>query len=382
MARIKQNNFVLRIGIAGSSGFVGLHLRFLLYEQRDKYKPVLIHKADFKDHEKLMKKLKKCDVVVHLAGLNKGEEKEIYDTNMGLTKTLLSTLDGMNKKPKIIFLSSVHNVRDTAYGRSKRDSEKLIMDWGIKNKTFTHSLVAPHIFGEFGKPYYNSAVATLCFELSKNKNSTINKDAKVELIYVRDICSLIVNLIEKGATKKTTLLHGKKIQLTSVYSRLKHLRDEYFSHVIPLLKSTFDLHLFNTFRSYLYPDHFPVSFELKIDDRGSFVEIAKTKIGGQTSFSTTHAKKDIIRGNHYHTRKIERFCVVSGLAIIKLRKLFSNRIFEYKVTGLKPVYIDIPTYYTHSIENVGSKELLAVFWINEIYDPNDPDTFSEPVLLS
>jgi UDP-2-acetamido-2,6-beta-L-arabino-hexul-4-ose reductase len=127
----------------------------------------------------------------------------------------------------------------------------------------------------------------------------------------------------------------------------------------------------------LYPKHFPVPLDLKTDNRGSFVEIIKERGGGQTSFSTTHP--GVVRGNHYHIRKIERFCVVSGEAVIKLRKLFTKEIIEYKVSGDKPVYVDMPTYHTHSIENTGNGELITMFWISEIFDPADPDTFSESV---
>ncbi len=365
-----------RVGITGSSGFIGSHLRFYLYELKDKYEPVLIHTEDFLDQEKLLKKLGNCDAIVHLAGLNRGEEKQIYETNVGLTKTLLSTLESLDKKPKIIFLSSSHNTKNTAYGRSKKESQELIKQWGIKNKKPAFSIVAPHIFGEFGKPYYNSSVATLCYELAKNKASKVNKEAKVELVYVRDICSLIVSLFEEKSSRTITV-KGKKMQLTKLYSLLKQFRDEYFVHTIPLFKNRFQLYLFNTLRSYLQPK--PVKLDLKKDNRGLFIELIKEKVGGQTSFSTTY--KNMVRGNHYHTRKIERFCVISGEAIIRLRKILTNKIIEYKLSGKEAVFIDMPTFYTHSIENISSDELLTMFWISEIYDPKDPDTFPEPVIL-
>lgn len=368
------------IAITGSSGFIGLHLRIFLYELKDQYETVLIHADDFLDQQKLAEKLKKCDVVVHLAGLNLGREKEIYRTNVGLTKMLLSTLEVIGKKPRIIFLSSVHNIRESAYGRSKRDCQEMISQWGTKNNTAVFSIVAPHIFGEFARPYYNSAVATLCYDLCKKETSKVNPKGKVELLYVRDICSLIVGLMEKGFSETLTP-RGREMQLKDVYSTLVHFRDEYFSHTIPRLSDRFELHLFNTFRSFLYLHHFPVDLDPKTDRRGAFVNLIKTRAGGQTSFSTTHPNKNIIRGNHYHTRKIERFCVISGKALIRLRKLFSDQILEYKVSGKKPVYIDMPTYYTHSIENTGSSGLLTVFWISEIYDPDDPDTYLEPVVL-
>lgn len=367
----------MRIGITGASGFVGLHLQFSLHQQKDKYEPVLIDKSDFLDESKLVQKLKKCDVVVHLAGLNHGEEKEIYETNVGLTKKLLACLNKTGNKPKTIFLSSTHNVKNTAYGRSKKDSEKLIALWGRRNQTMTTSLVAPHIFGEFGKPHYNSAIATLCFELAEQKPSRINHEAKLELIYVGDVCSQILEMIYKKISKRKLRLRGKKIMLKDAYSILKGFRDEYFKNVIPNLKDKFELNLFNTFRSYLYPNYFPVFLNIKADQRGMFVELTKTNTLGQTSFSSSNKK--VIRGNHYHTRKIESFCVISGEALIKIRRLLSNEIFKFKVSGKKPSYVDIPTYYVHSIENIGTDELLTVFWVNEIYDSNDTDTFPEKV---
>ncbi|QQG47694.1 MAG: NAD-dependent epimerase/dehydratase family protein [Candidatus Woesebacteria bacterium] len=367
---------MVRVGITGASGFVGTHLRFFLYGQRDKYKPISVQKSDFSTSEKLAKKLKRCDIVVHLAGLNRGEEKEIYEINTKLTKTILTTLDKINKRPKIIFLSSTHNTRNTAYGRSKRDSEKMILDWGTKNRVATFSIVAPHIFGEFAQPYYNSAIASLAYELSKNKKSVVNPDAKVELIYIQDICCLITSLFKKKSSK-TIIPNGKKMQLTDIYSLLKNFRDVYFFDIFPKFKNNFELQLFNTFRSYLYPNHFPVNLDLKKDERGAFVEVVKTKTRGQISFSTTHP--NIVRGNHYHTRKIERFCVIKGKAEIKIRRLFSKKVYTYKVSGKRPVYIDMPTFHTHSIKNIGKKDLLTIFWINEIYDPKDPDTFPELV---
>ncbi len=367
------------VGITGGRGFVGSHFRFFLHEHKNDYTPILIDKGDFSDSEKLSEKLSICDAIVHLAGLNRGDEDEIYQTNVGLTKQILSVLWQIGKKEiKFVFLSSTHNLRDTAYGRSKRDCQKIISDWGKTNNAKTVSIVAPNIFGEFVRPYYNSSVATFCHEISEKKESMVNDSAKVELVYVRKICSLIFDSLADEDSLCTHFVRGREMKISDVYNLLKKLRDEYVSGIIPYCSDNFELRMFNMFRSYLYPKYFPVPLEAKTDNRGSFVEIAKTRIGGQTSFSTTCP--GIVRGNHYHTRKIERFCVIKGEAVIRLRKLFSAQIYEYKVSGAKPVYVDMPTYYTHSIENIGQGELLTMFWINEIFDPNDPDTFAEVVM--
>ncbi|KKR29755.1 MAG: NAD-dependent epimerase/dehydratase [Candidatus Woesebacteria bacterium GW2011_GWA1_39_8] len=359
-----------RVGITGYSDLVGTHLRFYFHKRKDDFSLVLID-DDFS-------KLADCDAVIHLAELNRGGEEEVYNTNINLTKKVLQALD-YNKKPKIIFLSSTHRAGETAYGKAKRESEKMIAEWGEKNKTGTVSIVGPNIFGEFARPYYNTFITTFCHELIEKKNSNINESAFARPIYAEDICSLIFEALIAESPEGIIESLGREMKVGEIYSLLKHFRDEYFSGIIPQCKDKFEQHLFNTFRSCLPANFFPVGIELKKDDRGELFEIVKEKTGGQAFFSTT--KPGVVRGNHYHTRKIERFCVVKGEASIKMRKLLSDEILEYKVSGDKPAYVDMPTYYTHSIENIGSEELLTMFWSNEIFNPADPDTFFEPVII-
>jgi UDP-2-acetamido-2,6-beta-L-arabino-hexul-4-ose reductase len=155
------------------------------------------------------------------------------------------------------------------------------------------------------------------------------------------------------------------------------MRDRYQTMVMPPLDSALDVRLFNTLRSYLFPAHYPVALTLHSDARGSLFEVVKSNSGGQVFMSTTHP--GITRGNHFHTRKVERFLVASGEADIRLRKLFSDEVISFKVRGDAPSYVDIPTFYTHHITNTGQSELVTLFWTNEIFNPVDPDTFSEAV---
>lgn len=340
---------------------------------------VLIGKEDFSNVTLLAQKLKSCDAVVHLAGMNRGDEAEIYQTNVGLTRMLFSALEPQVEKKRVIFLSSTHSGRDTAYGRSKRECERIIAGWGRKHAASAVSIVAPNIFGEFVRPYYNSAIATFSYELAENKESMVSNSGKVELVYVGWVTSLIVRLLSAVKVPPIEPIPGKVMSIGDVYNLLRGFRDEYRLGIIPLCQGELELRLFNTFRSYLYPNHFPVPHQARADSRGSFVEIAKSGIGGQTSFSTTYP--GIIRGNHYHTRKIERFSVIQGEAIIRLRRLLSDQVIEYQVSGYQPVYVDMPTYYTHSIQNVGQGELLTMFWVNEPFDLKDPDTYAEPVMV-
>ena len=365
------------VGITGGTGFVGIHLQFFLNEHKEKYNFIVINKADFFDASVLGEKISRCDFLVHLAAVNRGEENFIYDSNIDLTRKVIDCCDVLGVRPKIIFLSSTHNTRNTAYGRSKKESETMIRDWGDKNNIPVSIVVAPNLFGEFLRPYHNSFIGTFCSELMNRKNSKVDPASEVELLYVKNVCKKIFDIIEKNEIGLFSL-EGKKFLVSEVYNILKIFRDDYFSGIIPIMHNQYDILFFNTFRSILYPKHFPVFIDLKSDNRGFLFEIVKENTGGQTFFSET--KPGIVRGNHYHTRKIERFCVIKGEAIIRLRKLFSNEVVEYKVSGKSPVYVDLPTYYTHSIENIGNESLLTIFWTNEIFNPEDPDTFEELVI--
>jgi UDP-2-acetamido-2,6-beta-L-arabino-hexul-4-ose reductase len=162
-------------------------------------------------------------------------------------------------------------------------------------------------------------------------------------------------------------------------SLLEKYKSEYQEKgIIPSIATTFELNLFNTFRCYMdIKNHFPVSFVEHTDDRGSFVEIIRLGVGGQVSFSTT--VPGITRGNHYHTRKIERFAVIKGKALIQLRRIGTNEVLDFYLDGDSPSYVDMPIWYTHNIKNIGDEVLYTNFWINEFYDPKDPDTYFENV---
>jgi UDP-2-acetamido-2,6-beta-L-arabino-hexul-4-ose reductase len=173
--------------------------------------------------------------------------------------------------------------------------------------------------------------------------------------------------------------HTIEVKVSEVLARLENFKALYFDKgEIPALETRFDLNLFNTFRSYIdQGSHFPVKFTQHTDPRGSFVEIIRLGIGGQVSFSTT--VPGITRGNHYHTRKIERFAVIKGKALIQLRKIGTDEVLNFELDGDEPAYVDMPVWYTHNIKNIGDEVLYTNFWINEPYNPEDADTWMEEV---
>ena len=182
------------IGITGASGFIGWHLRAFLSCQKA-VNQILVDENDFVDQRLLIEKVDQCSVIVHLAGMNRGDERKIYITNVGLTKKLIEACETAKVKPHIIFISSVHRNRKTAYGRSKKESEKLLRAWAKKNKTIVTNLILPNVFGEYGRPFYNSAVATFCYQLARGEQPKIISDSTIKLVYVQKVAEIIFSFI-------------------------------------------------------------------------------------------------------------------------------------------------------------------------------------------
>ncbi len=365
----------MKIAITGAEGFLGQHIRFYLlpYQERGEHTVVVVPKDAFEQVEDLRARLESCDAIIHLAGMNRGDDAEMYKTNIGLARTLVLACEGV--KPHIVFASSTHIERDTMYGTSKKEAGDILEAWGKENDARVSIMVLPHIFGEFAKPFYNSAVATLCHQIAHNLPSEINPDAQVELIHARDVARHVIDLLNKEGG--LTRIEGRSIGLATVYEMLRSQADQYQNGVMPTLNNSFERALFMTLHSHLFPVMFPRKLEIKPSEQGNLFEIVRSNKPDQVFFSTTIP--GATRGNHYHTHKFERFCVIRGNAQITLRKLLTNETRVYDVSGEQPVVIDMPSYWTHNITNTGSDEMLAVFWISEQYDSNDPDTYYEPV---
>lgn len=368
---------MIKVGITGQEGFVGTHLYNTLGLFPEKYERVVYKKSFFEDEEQLQNFVAQCDVIVHLAAMNRHPDPEVlYQTNISLVQKLISALEKNNSRAHVLFSSSSQEERDNLYGKSKKEGRQLFADWASKNGGFFTGLVIPNVFGSFGAPNYNSFIATFCYKLTHGETPEIQQDAEVQLIYVGELVQEIIskiNLKENNFEYKIPYTSTNKV--SEVLNKLENFKNLYFEKgEIPELKSTFDLNLFNTFRSYIDLEaKYPVHFVQNTDNRGAFVEIIRLGIGGQCSFSTT--VPGITRGNHYHTRKIERFAVIKGEAIIQLRKVGTDEILEFYLNGEQPAFVDMPIWYTHNIKNIGESELFTIFWINEPYNPEDPDTY-------
>ena len=369
---------LIKVGITGKSGFMGSHLYNFLGIKSKEIELVDFKRDYFKSHDKLQKFVKSCDVIIHLAAINRHDNhQEIYNTNIDLTQRLINACEITRSTPKIIFSSSTQEELDNLYGKSKREGRKFIEAWATNNKGQVTSLVIPNVFGPFGRPFYNSFIATFSHQIIKGEEPIVINDNKVNLIYVNELSEVFYNEIVKKDSeniKSYVIPHTSSYKVSEILGLLKLFKIQYLENgQVPKVDlNTFELNLFNTFRSFIPKDYFPRKFTKHTDERGVFVEIMRAGSAGQSSYSTTVS--GITRGNHYHTRKVERFAVISGKASIQLRKVDSEEVIEYILDGEQPAYVDMPIWYTHNITNIGDTELITLFWINEPYNPEDADT--------
>ncbi|WP_392419955.1 NAD-dependent epimerase/dehydratase family protein [Capnocytophaga canis] len=370
-----------KIGITGQEGFVGKHLYHTLGLFTEEFERVPYNKSIFEDENELDAFVSQCDVIVHLAAMNRHEsEQVIYETNVGLVNKLIAALERTGSKAHILISSSTQEEWDNLYGKSKKESREALVNWANTNGGKVTGLIIPNVFGAFGKPFYNSFIATFCYQLTHNQTPNVANDGEVKLIYVQELVAVILKEIRKGESKAQYFVEPTAVKKVSeVLALLEEYKAKYFEKgEIPALNTPFELNLFNTYRSYMdYATHFPVKFTQHTDPRGAFVEVIRLGIGGQCSFSTT--VPGITRGNHYHTRKIERFAVIKGKALIQLRKIGTEEVLDFYLDGNEPAYVDMPIWYTHNIKNIGEEELYTIFWINEPYNPEDADTYFEEV---
>jgi UDP-2-acetamido-2,6-beta-L-arabino-hexul-4-ose reductase len=372
---------MLKIGITGQNGFVGSYLYNTLGLHPNEFERIEFERDCFESDEMLDSFVKKCDVIVHLAALNRHNEPQIiYDTNLELVKKLILSLERTNTKPHVIISSSTQEERDNLYGKSKKEGRELLKLWAERNSANFSGLVIPNVFGPFGHPFYNSVVATFCHQITNGETPKIEIDGDLKLIFVGELVDEIIKVIRMPKFAPfIQLAHTSEAKVSRLLALIQNYYLQYqVKGEIPKIGNIFELNLFNTYRCYMnIASHYPVKYLQHTDNRGAFVEIIRLGVGGQVSFSTT--VPGVTRGNHFHTRKIERFSVIKGKALIQLRKIGSTEKLDFYLDGNEPAYVDIPIWYTHNIKNIGDEVLYTNFWINEFYNSNDHDTFFEIV---
>lgn len=371
----------MKIGITGQDGFIGYHLSQTIKYKFEKY-TIVPFKREILGNSKLLDSfVSSCDVIVHLAGVNRASSnEEVYNSNIQINVALQEALINSSFKGHLIFASSFQEDSGSLYGKAKKESRIFLEQTISKLRGKFTGLIIPNVFGPFCKPNYNSFIATFCSKILIDHNPEIIKDSKVPLIYIGNLVAQIVKYIQsENQVKHNNILCDIEIRVSEVLRTLNQFKVSYLkNNTLPLFANSFEFDLFNTFRSYINLEKsYPVSLKKNSDERGFFSEILRTEIGGQFSYSTT--LPGITRGNHFHTRKIERFTVLKGEAKISLRKIGGEKIYDFFLNGDLPSYVDMPIWFTHSITNIGNEPLITSFWINEPYNPEDSDTYFENV---
>jgi len=362
-----------RIAITGTNGFLGWHLRSALVEPGAEVIRIEIG-ASF-DLVAATNAISGADRLIHLAGVNRGSDPEVADGNVLFATQLAKAIRSAESAPRsIAFANSTQSTNGSVYGEAKSRAAQILADAAAAVGATFDNVLLPNLFGEHGRPFYNAVTSTFSHLIANGETPTVENDKTLTLLHVQNAADLLTGaapLAAQAAVETNVAvseLLEKLIAIAAVYSRGE----------IPDVAHDFDRDLFNTYRSFTFPMQAPVGLTRHADARGSFFEIIRTHGGtGQSSFSTT--EPGISRGDHFHRRKIERFTVLSGVATISLRKLFTNDVIEFEVSGETPAAVDMPTMWSHKITNVGDETLYTSFWTNDIFNPDAPDTIAEAV---
>lgn len=365
----------MRVAVTGVDGFLGWHARCVLKARADQI--VAIGRQVATDAGKLDAAVKDVDAVIHLAGVNRSGAESLRADNLGLARDLTSSLDRTGARPALVYANSIQSGNGTPFGDGKQAAAEHLSMWGETNGVSVADVRLPNLFGEHGRPKYNSVIASFCDELAQGGLPTIIEDREIPLLHVQDAVDEMLGLAER-AYSGVVRPRGRPTMVSAVLSRLAEFRDLYETGDIPDLTDGFDLSLFNTYRSFCFPNHFPIHAPLRADDRGHLFECVRGH-GGEAQVFCSTSHPGVARGEHFHLRKVERFLVLRGTAEIALRKLFDDTVVTFTVSGEQPAIVDMPTMWAHSITNTDDDELMTLFWANEILDPTNPDTYPELV---
>ena len=381
----------MKILVTGAKGFVGKNLVAELENikyGKDKTYPLTqdieIYEYDIDTDKSMLSEFcKDCDFVFNLAGVNRPEtESEFMSGNFGFASDLLDELKKNNNTCPVMLSSSTQAALDNPYGKSKKAGEDLFFDYSKETGARVLVYRFPNVFGKWCRPNYNSAVATFCNNIANDLPIQVNdRSHKMTLVYIDDVVNELINALCGSETKdgdycKVPVEHNTTLgEIVDLIYSFKQSRED--KSVPDMTEGSFSKKLYSTYLSYLPTDKFSYPLKMNIDDRGSFTEILRTADRGQ--FSVNISKPGIVKGNHWHNTKNEKFLVVSGKGVIRFRKPDCDKVIEYFVSGEKLEIVDIPVGYTHNIENLGDSDMVTFMWCNECFDPEKPDTFYEEV---
>lgn len=369
----------MKILVTGSNGFIAKNL---IVELRNRgYEDLLLCNRDT-SMEELEQYIEKCDVLVHLAGVNRPiREEEYYIENVGFTEKLIKLLENNHKKISMLFSSTIHTGRHKCYEESKQQGEKILQEYARESGSSLFIFRLPNVFGKWCRPNYNSVVATFCYNVSHGLDIKVNDpDVWMNLVYIDDVVNEFISCIDQGSEAVSEYVEISQSYQTTVgevaraIMSFKQGREQLETPYVgnPLIKK-----LYSTYLSYMEPEDYRYELKMNMDARGSFTEFLRSQNFGQVSVNV--AKPGIVKGNHWHHTKVEKFLVVKGKASIKFRHIMTGRVIEYIVSDQKLEVVDIPVGYTHNIMNIGTEDLVTIMWANETFDKDRPDTYYEEV---
>ena len=366
--------------VTGAKGFIGKNLCVAFKRRSD----VELIELDIDSPPELLEEsLSTVDAIIHLAGVNRPERvEEFTEGNFDLTRQICDTLQRLDRRPFLLLSSSMQALLDNPYGVSKRQAEEEVFAFGEKTGARIAVFRLPGVFGKWCRPNYNSVVATFCHNIARDLPIKISDPSnEIELVYIDDVVRAFIAALD-GVPPVTDgkfcrVQPSHRITLGALADQIHRFRESRVSLAVPDVSDPFVHALYATYISYLPTDAFAYALTQRSDPRGELAELLKSPHIGQIFVSRT--RPGITRGHHYHDTKVEKFVVLEGDAVIRFRHILGGDVIEYPVTGREFRVVDIPPGYTHSIENVGNIDIVVLFWADEIFDPNIPDTFGMTV---
>ncbi|WP_208002249.1 NAD-dependent epimerase/dehydratase family protein [Luteimonas yindakuii] len=369
----------INVLVTGAGGFIAKNLTVRLGEAQGEFVTHGVTRNT--TGEELEGMVRRCDIVVHLAGINRpDDEREFATGNVDFTTHLLDLLETHGARP-VLFSSSIQAAQDNPYGRSKLEAEVLLAEYSQRTGATTAAYRLPNVFGKWSRPDYNSAVATFCDRVARHQPITIRAaSAPLHLLYIDDLVDHLIQDV------RTVLAGGSpRLEVAPVYpttvgalaAEIEGFADIHSSKDIPRTGSGLTRALYATYLTHLDPSDFAFPLTLHVDPRGAFSEMLRTADSGQFSFFT--AKPGVTRGGHYHHTKNEKFLVVRGSALFRFKQIATGETYELATSDQQPLVVKTIPGWAHDITNVGNEEMIVMLWANEAFDRDRPDTFAHPL---
>lgn len=362
----------MRVLVTGAEGFLGWHTRVRLRAITD-HEVIPLGRRNWAELPGLARS---ADAVLHLAGVNRGSDREVEDGNVQIARELAAAVLDTGRQVPIVYANSIQAGNGSPYGNGKAHAATILDEAAQASGSAFTDVLLPNLFGEHGRPDYNSFVATFVSDVLSDDQPAVH-DRQVELLHVQDAAQVLIEQLANSRRRRVRP-SGTPTTVAEVLAIITGQHAVYRRGEVPRMASKLDVCLFNTLRAAMFPSAYPVPLMRHTDVRGSLVETVKAHGSeGQTFISTT--VPGVTRGQHFHLRKVERFVVVGGQARIALRKLLTDEVVEFDVDGHAPAIVDMPTLWAHKITNTGKSELITMFWTNELFNPQDTDTYPEDV---